>query len=170
MRITTFDLAKRKLCGIEVPLTRLAASPEPLKAATWLKLLQLVEHLQSSDPELELSGIIILDHLVLQKPDLPDPVRELQIKRFVDEWRAQNADRPTWGDQLRREMQKRFPAKPKINVSVWVDWRDYSPLQDGLPEMHYRFKIECPGKTLTEDARAKGLAEAKRIICEAFEF
>jgi hypothetical protein len=168
MQITTLDLDEHTRCGIEVSLQRLAASPESLEAASWQKLLQLVEHLQSSDPEQELWAFIILDKIVLHKPEPPDPVLEWQMKRFVDEWRALNPDQSTWGNRLSREMRQRFPPKPKVEVTLWVDWRDYSPLRDGLPEMHYRFNIDHPGKSLTDDARAKNLVEAERIICEAF--
>jgi hypothetical protein len=55
-----------------------------------------------------------------------------------------------------------------VSVSVRVDWRDYAPLRDGLPEMHYRLQVERPGATLTEDVRAKDVFEAARSIREAF--
>ena len=86
----------------------------------------------------------------------------------VDEWRALNPDPTSWGNSLSRELRRQFPPKPKTRVSVRVDWRDYAPLRDGVPEMHYRFQVERHGKTITEDARAKDPAEAERIICEAF--
>jgi hypothetical protein len=168
MRITTIDLDEHKACGIEVPLRRLAASTKPLEAASWKKLLELVEYLQSSGSEHELWGQIIFQELLLQKPEPPDTVRDPQMKRFMDEWRAQNPDPTTWGNRLSREMRRRFPAKPGVRVSVRVDWRDYAPLRDGLPEMHYRFQVERPEVTITEDARAKHTIEAERIICEAF--
>jgi hypothetical protein len=168
MRITTFDLDEHKQCGIEASLRRLAASPEPLEATSCHKLLQLVEHLRASGPEQELCAQIVFDKLHLRKREPPDPVRNWQMKRFMDEWRALNPDPSTWGNRLGCEMRKRFPPKPQVRVSVWVDWRDYSPLRDGLPEMHYRFQIERPGKTMTEDARARDLMEAERVICKAF--
>ena len=110
----------------------------------------------------------MLQELVLFKREPLDPVRERQMKEFMDEWRASNPHPTTWGNSLSREMRRRFPHKPGIRVSVRVDWRDYAPLRDGVPEMHYRFQVERPGKTITEDARAKDPAEAERIICEAF--
>ncbi len=110
----------------------------------------------------------MLQELLLHEPEPPDPVRDREMKRFVDEWRAQNPDPTTWGNRLSREMRRRFPSKPKVCVSVWVDWQDYTPLRDGLPEMHYRFQVKRPGKTISEDARTKDPVEAERIICEAF--
>jgi hypothetical protein len=168
MRITTFDSDEHKPCGIEVPLRRLAASPEPLKAASWQKLLQLVVHLQSDRSEHELCGHVLLEELHLHEREPPDPIRDMQMKRFMEEWRTVNPDVATWGIRLSREMRRRFPPKPGVRISVRIDWHDYAPLRDGLPEMHYRFQVERPGKTVSEDARAKDLVEAERIICEAF--
>jgi hypothetical protein len=167
MRITTFDLVEHKPCGIEIPLRRLAASSKPMEAASWQKLLELVAHLQSSSSEDELRGQIVLQKLLLYKPEPPDPVRDREMKKFMDEWHALNPYSTTWGNRLSREMRQRFPRKPGVRVSVRVDWRDYAPLLDGLPEMHYRFQVERPGKTITEDARTKDLAAAERFICEA---
>lgn len=168
MRIMTFDLDEHKLYGIEAVLRHRAASPQPLEAASWNRLLELVTHLQSSGTEYELWGQIVLQELLLHKPEAIDPVRDLEMKQFMDEWRAQNPDPTTWGDRLNREITRRFPPRPGVRVSVRADWRDNTPLRDGLPEMHYRFQIKRPGKTLTEDARTKDLVEAERIIYEAF--
>jgi len=168
MRITTFDLDQHKPCGIEVKVRCLAASPERLEAASWHKLLELVEHLLSSGPDHELWGQIMHRELLLNKPGPPDPVRDREMKKFIDEWRALHPDPGTWGNLLSLEMRHRFPPEPGVCVSVWVDWRDYAPLRDGLPEMHYRFQVKRPEKTITEDARTKDLVAAERIICEAF--
>jgi hypothetical protein len=168
MRITTFDLDEHKPCGIEIPLRRLAASSEPLEAASWNKLLELVTHLQLSGSEHELWGQLVLKELLLHKPDPPDPVRDREMKKFIDEWRAENPDPTAWGNHLGREMRRRFPTKPGVHVSLWADWRDYAPLRDGLPDMHYRFQVKRPGKSITEDARAKDPAEAEQIIRQAF--
>jgi hypothetical protein len=168
MRITTFDLDEHKACGIEVTLRRLAESPTPLEAASWHKLLELVAHLQASGSEPQLWGQIVLQELLLHKPEPPDPVRDREIKKFMDEWRALNPDPTTWGNRLSREMRRRFPPKPGVLVSVRVDWRDYAPLRDGLPEMHFRFQVQRPGTAISQDARAKDPLEAERIICEAF--
>jgi hypothetical protein len=171
MQITTFDHeVPGKRCGIEIPLRRLAASPKPLESACWHKLLELVEHLQSSGPEPELRGQIIFGKLILSQPAPPDPGRNLEMKKFMDEWRASNPDSTTWANGLSRELRRRFPGKPRIQVSIRVDWRDYAPLRDGLPEMHHRFEVKRPGETITEDARTQDPVQAERIKCEAFGF
>ncbi len=90
------------------------------------------------------------------------------MKKFIDEWRALNPEPTTGENRLLSEMRVRFPPKPSILVSVRVDWRDYAPLREGLPEMHYRFQVKRPGKPITEDARTKDPVEAERILCEAF--
>jgi hypothetical protein len=138
MRITTIDRAEDKWCGIEVPLRRLATSPNPLEAASWHKLLELVEHLQESGPEHELWGHIVLQELVLYKREPPDPVRDRQMERFMDEWRAQHPDPTTWGDRLSRAMRQRFPSRPGVRVSVRVDWRDYAPHREKLRPIGHR--------------------------------
>src|SRR5688500_8298122 len=169
MRITTLDPDDmHKPCGIEGRLRRLQASAPPLQAACWQKLLELVEHLQASDPEPELRGHIILEELILSRRQPLDPVREQEMKKFADEWNAANPMAPSTAGRFAREMLQRFPPEPGMRVRVRVDWQDYGPLRDGLPEMHYRFQIERPGKTISEDARAKDVAEAERIVREAF--
>jgi hypothetical protein len=168
MRITTFDLVEHKRCGIEVTLRRLAASPKLLDAASWQMLLDLVAHLQSSRAEHELYSQIVLQKLLLYKPEPPNPVRDRELKSFMDEWRSLNPDQATWVHRLSSELKRRFPLKFGIRVSVWVDWRDYAPLQEGLPEMHFRFQVKRTAMTITEDARARDPVEAERIICESF--
>jgi hypothetical protein len=55
-----------------------------------------------------------------------------------------------------------------VLVKVWVDWFDYSALHDGLPESHYRFQIRRGKRDVTQDARAYSLAEAEKVIWDAF--
>jgi hypothetical protein len=153
---------------MDVLLQRLAASTEPLEAASWQKLVELVAHLESTGSEQELWGQILLQELHLYKPEPPDPIRNRQMQRFMDEWRAQHPDPAMWGKPLDRELLRRFPPKPGIQVSVRVDWQDYAPLREGLPEMHYRLQVKRPGKTLSEDRRANDPVDAERILCEAF--
>jgi hypothetical protein len=56
----------------------------------------------------------------------------------------------------------------QVSVDVWVDWRDYGPLRDGLPEAYYRLQIRRGKAPCTRDARAATPAEAEQIIWEAF--
>jgi hypothetical protein len=53
-------------------------------------------------------------------------------------------------------------------VTVWIDWRDYAPVRDGLPEAHYRLQIRRGNAALSQDARAATPEEVERIIWEAF--
>lgn len=180
MRITAFDYDENKECGseaplrecgIDVPLRRRAASAQPLEAASWQKILDLVAHLQSDGTDHELWGSIYVDELVLRKPVPFDLIGYLQEERLLkEEWRALTADPATRCDRLSRKMKRRFLPSPKpgVEISVRVEWSDDAPLRDGLPEMHYGFQVRRPGKTDSEDARAKNVAEAERILCEAF--
>ena len=63
-----------------------------------------------------------------------------------------------------------WPGNPanRVHVRVWVDWKDFAPLRDGLPEMHYRLQIKRPGRIATKDARSRDAEEVNRIIREAF--
>jgi hypothetical protein len=170
MRINHFDTDQLKPCGIEVQLRQLATTSEPMEAASWQKLLELVAHLQSDGSEFEIGSFLLSKELHLFKREPLDPILAMQMKRFAEQWRIQNPDQTTWGNRLSQEMRRRFPTKPGVDVSVQVDWRDYGPIHNGFPEMHYRFQIKRPESTITEDARAKEVVEAGRIISEAFGF
>jgi hypothetical protein len=50
---------------------------------------------------------------------------------------------------------------------VGVDWRDYGPIQDGLPVAHYRVRVERPDRTLSEESRTLDADEACRLIVQA---
>ena len=56
----------------------------------------------------------------------------------------------------------------RVLVKVWVDWFDFAPLKDGLPEAHYRLQIERGKSPVSSDARANTVSEAEHAIWEAF--
>ena len=56
----------------------------------------------------------------------------------------------------------------RARVHVAVVWRDYGPVRDGLPEMHYRLSIRRDGMSLSREERSSDLAEVERAICGAF--
>jgi hypothetical protein len=76
-----------------------------------------------------------------------------------------------WGYVLNRELTL-MPANPanRVSVRVWTDWRDYGPVRDGLPVLHYRMQIQRRSSQRTVDARADSPEEAKRIIYQAFGY
>lgn len=53
-------------------------------------------------------------------------------------------------------------------VHVSVDWKDFGPVQDGIPEMHYRLNYKRAGSELSIDASVRDPDEAERVIWEAF--
>lgn len=53
-------------------------------------------------------------------------------------------------------------------LQIWVDWNDYGPLRDGLPETHFRLSMRRGNGTLSIDARAKTVEDAGQVIYEAF--
>lgn len=86
MRITAFDHEQGEFCGMDVQARRLAALPDPLKAAYWKMLLDLVTHLQSSDSEHE-QGFVLPDGLHLSETEPPNSIRDSQIRQFMIDWR-----------------------------------------------------------------------------------
>ena len=169
MRITTFDLDRvAEECGIEIPLRRLVESPGMMTALYWQKLLELVEFLQARGSGPVLFGFLFPDALHLNQPSPPDPVRNWQVKRFVEKWRAEHPDDAEYARTLREEISKRYPLEPSTSVSIWPDWRDRSPLQDGLPVIYYRLQVKHPGKTLSEDLQIQEFADVEQAILGAF--
>lgn len=62
------------------------------------------------------------------------------------------------------------PANPanRVQVQIWTDWRDYGPVRDGIPAMHYRIQIRRPTVKGSEDVRAEHPDQVKMIVCQAF--
>ena len=55
----------------------------------------------------------------------------------------------------------------RVQVQVAAVWRDYSPLLDGYPEMHYLVSVRRPG-TPAHEERARELPEVEGHIRAAF--
>ncbi|HEY4262515.1 MAG TPA: hypothetical protein VGM98_20300 [Schlesneria sp.] len=166
MRITILndDLLQ---CDATIALRKLAASAEPLEAAQWQKLLELVGYLQESTSDCHIDGSIIFSTLGLSKPLPPDLDRDKEFETFMEQWRALHPDPEKWGNDF-REAARPFCRKRRDSINVTIDWPDYGPLQDGLPIMHYRFRIERAECAISQDARATDLVSAKQIICDVF--
>jgi len=56
----------------------------------------------------------------------------------------------------------------KVLVRVWVDWFDYAPLKEGLPEAHYRLQVQRRERVVSQDVRAASTTEAEEAIWQAF--
>jgi hypothetical protein len=142
MRIVTIDTkdGSHQECGIEVPLRRLVASPNQLEAAYWRMMLDLVEYLAASGLEPVLRGNIFLKQIWLIRRPPPDPKRDQEFKEHMEKWKAANPD-AQFGDAKSREKfldeARKFAREPDVSVTLRVDWLDYAPLQDGIPQMHY---------------------------------
>ena len=83
MRIVTLELDADppEPCDIEVPLQRLACSPEPLVSVRWHKLLDLVEVLRADGPHPVAWGHILGDELLLSPGN---PVNRVTVRVRVD--------------------------------------------------------------------------------------
>jgi hypothetical protein len=99
MRITMLndDLLQ---CDAAFALRELVKSPNPIEAASWQKLLELVDFLQSSEPDCNIDAAILLKELHLSKPSPPDPERDREFEIFLEEWRASHPDPQSWGNEL----------------------------------------------------------------------
>jgi hypothetical protein len=168
MRITILndDLSQ---CDAAIALRKLATSTEPVEAARWQKLWELVDYLQASEPDCDIDGSIIFNTLGLSKPFPTDPDRDREFEKFMEEWRALHPDPEKWGNDF-LEAARPFYSKRIDSIKVTIDWPDYGPLENGIPIMHYRFRIEPAKSIISEDARANDLLSAKRIICRVFGF
>jgi hypothetical protein len=167
MRITMLndDLLQ---CDAAFALRELVKSPNPIEAASWQKLLELVDFLQSSEPDCNIDAAILLKELHLSKPSPPDPERDREFEIFLEEWRASHPDPQSWGNEL-VDAARPFFGKRRDSIRITVDWPDYGPLENGIPIMHYRFRIDRAEGTISKDARARDLASAKMIICDALK-
>ncbi len=67
MRIGTLDLSVRPIvpCDIEVPLARMASSPDRVAAARWQRLLELVRLLRAVGDDTEVCAVIDCEDLCL---------------------------------------------------------------------------------------------------------
>ena len=75
---------KLGLCDIDVPLLPLADSPEPLTAARWKKVLDLIRHLRSGGPDAEVWAHVFGNTLYLHPAHARE--RGVSIKLWID-WR-----------------------------------------------------------------------------------
>ncbi|MDB5344403.1 MAG: hypothetical protein JWP89_2780 [Schlesneria sp.] len=157
------DLSQR---DASIALRKLAASTEPVEAARWQKLVELVDYLQGNAPDCDIDSSIIFNTLGLSKPFPADPDRDREFEKFMEEWRALHPDSEKWGNDF-LEAARPFYSKRIDSIKVTIDWPDFGPLENGMPIMHYRFRIERAESTMSEDARASDLVSAKQIICTA---
>ena len=102
-----------------------------------------------------------------QIPTSSDPVESLRWQRLRDLVLGVEAA----GDQ-RAEVVGVYVApeiwlsKKALLVKVMVDWKDYAPLVDGFPEMHYRIVVQQDDNPKNE-LRTNSTGEAVRIIASA---
>lgn len=68
------------------------------------------------------------------------------------------------GDELWLSPANRYN---RAQIQVAVVWRDYSPVQDGYPEMYYRLSVRRPGVPGLEE-RVRELSEVEDHIRRAF--
>lgn len=56
----------------------------------------------------------------------------------------------------------------KTDVTMRVDTYDYSPLKNGLPQLHYRVSIREHGEVLSRDLRTHDVGRVHRALAEIF--
>lgn len=138
-------------------------------------MLILMQYLASHGPEIVLHGYVVLKQIHLSRRKLPtdDPELNENINQHMKRWKAENPEAQGSDARSREsflgEIRKFHPATDASAI-VCVDWRDYAPLQDGVPEMHYR--IEIKHRSLNQnvvETRTQDLAECERIFRAAFD-
>jgi hypothetical protein len=119
MRLLTLDLHvdPPQACDIEVPLRRLASSPERLVAAQWQKLLELVQTLHEDGPYPEAWGQVLGDELYVS----PENDANRVVVRVRADWR----DHAPWRDGL-PEMHYRLQIE-RSGAELSEDARARSP-------------------------------------------
>jgi hypothetical protein len=101
--------------------------------------------------------------------DRQEAFRGQRLLELVQHLQAQGPVPRACVQLLLRELWLRpYNHANRVLVKIWVDWRDYSPLQEGLPEAHYRLQIQRGKAPLSRDARASTPEEAEQVIWEAF--
>lgn len=71
-----------------------------------------------------------------------------------------------WGQEL---WLSPSPPANRVSLDIGLDWKDYGPMQDGLPLMHYRIRIRHREEVMPMDERVNLPEEVERIILEAFD-
>jgi hypothetical protein len=61
----------------------------------------------------------------------------------------------------------RNPAN-RTSVRLGVDWKDYGPLRDGLPDMHFRLRVKSENANLSKDVRTQDPREVEQVLLAAF--
>lgn len=101
-----------------------------------------------------------------------DTLSAIRWQKLLELVRALRADGPNptaWGLILGEELQL-SPPNPanRASARIWVDWRDYGPVENGLPVMHYRIQVQRPGSRLSAEVRTADPDEVRQVIWEAF--
>lgn len=101
-----------------------------------------------------------------------DRLKAARAKMLVDLIRQLRSRGPTpevFGFELLGELWLRpVDGANRASAKVWLDWRDRTPLRDGLPTLHYRIQITRPGMRLSEDVRAESVEDAARAVLDVF--
>lgn len=161
MRIHAIDLeAKRAsdktelFCDVQVPLQRLASSPDRGTAIRCGKLLELVRALSSDGSTREARAQVIRPKLLLTRGDIYEHFHPI-------------VDQRTNPGAFREEL-RRYHEEHVVTVEIEADWHDYGPVHDGIPAMHYRIRVKGPRAKLGDEVRVNNPDEVRRVIYEAF--
>jgi len=101
--------------------------------------------------------------------DHGDAFKAQKLLDLVRHLKGQGAAPTVFGHILNNELWL-SPCNDANNVlvKVWIDWFDYAPLKEGLPEAHYRLQIQRGKRVVSLDARAATTTEAEQAIWQAF--
>jgi hypothetical protein len=94
-----------------------------------------------------------------------DALRGQKLLALLQHLEAEATEQRVYARLLLKELT--FSANA-VAVKVWVDWNDYGPVQDGIPQAHYRLQIQRENLALSEDIRTETPEEVRRVISQAF--
>jgi hypothetical protein len=101
-------------------------------------------------------------------PDRQTAARWMKLLELVHALHSDGPHPEAWGSLFGNELYLR-PANQasRVTLRIRVDWQDFAPLRDGLPDMHYRFQIMRQGAKVSTDARARTPEEGEEIVRQA---
>lgn len=53
------------------------------------------------------------------------------------------------------------------SIRIWVDYRDYGPVRNGLPDLYYRLQVERSTTRISSDHRVAAPAEVEQVLLQA---
>jgi hypothetical protein len=94
--------------------------------------------------------------------------RILELVRYLEEWPPSH--RALAILHLTDQLWITFGRRPKVaSARIRIDWKDYGPVEDGIPIMHYRIEVKTPGDKVWSEIRTRELEEIRQFLARAVD-